>query len=242
MIDAKTRIADIGIPKIVPEGIDALAGMYDTQRIRPTLSDNPPIGLAAFRPEQRVIDPTFGFVDIEFGRNDVVVAGEHHRLAGREKCGSMHLETLKPAQLVIEFRSGRRISVRQVEAANDKVVDGSLDVAAMDIVIIPRKDATSLSRFFAAREDGDAIPAFLAVPDHAMAGFPNWLDWESLLRCLQFLQTNDVRLRFSKPAQENREPAIHAVHIEGRQPHGRPTSMRPNARMHPHGRGGTRWR
>ena len=43
---------------------------------------------------------------------------------------------------------------------------------------------------------------------------------EPLFRCLQLLQANDVGLCLSEPAQQDREPAIDAVHVVGGDLHG----------------------
>jgi hypothetical protein len=71
--------------------------------------------------------------------------------------------------------------------------------------------ASGFDRIYAARKDGDAVPAFLAVPDHAKAGISNWAFRELLLRRLQLLQANDVGRSFVEPAKKNGKPAIDAV-------------------------------
>ena len=43
-----------------------------------------------------------------------------------------------------------------------------------------------------ARQDRDAVEAFLAVPDGAVAGVAEGIDGEGLVRGLQLLQTDDV--------------------------------------------------
>ena len=96
-------------------------------------------GLADLGAEQRVVDPALGFVDVELGGDDVVVAGEHDGRAARRAASlraprsrSNHL------QLVIELGSRRRIAVGQIEAADEHAVDRGLDVAAVGIVRIAR--------------------------------------------------------------------------------------------------------
>ena len=47
--------------------------------------------------------------------------------------------------------------------------DDGLDVAAVQILGIARQHAASLDGLGSAREDRDAVPAFLAMPDDAVA-------------------------------------------------------------------------
>src|SRR5438874_11276684 len=96
-------------------------------------------------------------------------------------------QPLEPPQLVIEFRTWRRISVRQIQASDQDAVDGRLDVPAMAVIWIAGQTASCLDRFGAAGENGDAVPAFLAVPDGPVAGLADRRLGKFLLRCLEFL-------------------------------------------------------
>ena len=80
------------------------------------------------------------------------------------------ISALEPAQLVVELRPGPRIAVGQVEAADQHAVDRRLDIAAVAVVGIARQAAPGLDRLAAARQDRDAVPALLPVPDRAVAG------------------------------------------------------------------------
>jgi hypothetical protein len=84
------------------------------QRVGPALLHKAAIGVPYLGTEQRVIDPAFGGINIEIRRHDVVIAGEHDRLPGREQAPSMVRQPVEPAQLVIELRPRRGIAVRQV--------------------------------------------------------------------------------------------------------------------------------
>ena len=56
--------------------------------------------------EQGVVQPALGLVDVGVGRNDVVIAGEHHRaveLPERARAGD---QTLEPGELVVELGAG----------------------------------------------------------------------------------------------------------------------------------------
>ena len=89
-------------------------------------------------PEQRVIDPALGLINVEFGGHHIEIAGEHHGHACRKKFRGMPCQPIEPAQLVVELRAGRRISVRQIQATNQHAVHLRLDVAAVRIIQIPR--------------------------------------------------------------------------------------------------------
>ncbi len=78
-----------GVPEIFPERVDPLVRVQYPQGVGPALLDESAIGVAHFRPEQRVIDPALRRVDIEIGRHHVVVAGEHDRRAGRQQVFGM---------------------------------------------------------------------------------------------------------------------------------------------------------
>ena len=128
-------------------------------------------------------------------------------------------QPLEPAQLVVELRPGRRIAVGQIEAADQHAVHRRLDVAAVRVVGVARQAAPGLDRLGAAREDGDAVPALLAVPDRAVAGLADRGFREPLVRGLQLLQADDVRLGLRQPAQQHRQAAVDAVDVEGGDPH-----------------------
>src|SRR5947207_835919 len=61
-------------------------------------------------------------------------------------------QPLEPPQLVIEFRTWRRISVRQIQASDQDAVDGRLDVPAMAVIWIAGQTASCLDRFGDAEE------------------------------------------------------------------------------------------
>src|SRR5580658_8417418 len=95
-----------------------------------------------------------------------------------------------------------------------------LDVAAVNVVRISRQCAPDLGGLRAAREDGDAVPALLTVPDHAVSRIADRRLGEVLLRRLQLLQAHDVRGLLVQPAQEVRQPGGDSVDVIGDDPHG----------------------
>ena len=70
-------IARIGVPEIIPEGVDALARMKRAERVGPALANKPAVRLAHLRPKQRIVHPALRLVDVEIGRHHVVIAGKH---------------------------------------------------------------------------------------------------------------------------------------------------------------------
>ena len=62
----------------------------------------------------------------------------------------------EPVELVVEFRPGLRIAVRQIDAGDDDAVDGGLDVARLVIVAVAGQ-AVRVST-------GSALRARMATP------------------------------------------------------------------------------
>ncbi|CAD0217305.1 hypothetical protein GGQ73_003324 [Rhizobium skierniewicense] len=50
-------------------------------------------------------------------------------------------------------------------------------------------------------KDRNALPALLTMPDGAVAGTLDFPAGKLLVRRLEFLQTDDIRLRFGQPPQ-----------------------------------------
>jgi hypothetical protein len=75
------------------------------------------------------------------------------------------------------------------------------DVAAMAVVGVAGEPSSGFARHLIAGEDRHAIPGFLAVPDSTVPGTLNLAAGKPLVRRLQFLQTDDIRLCLGKPAQ-----------------------------------------
>ena len=62
---------------------------------------------------------------------------------------------------------------------------------------------------------GDAVPAFLAMPDHTVACRLDLGDRKADVGRFQLLQANDARPGLLQPAQEHRQALIDAVNVEG---------------------------
>lgn len=67
-------------------------------------------------------------------------------------------QPLEPRQLVVEFETGLRIAIRQVETPDEGAVHRGLDVVALRVVRIARKFAPRQYGLHAACEDRDTIP------------------------------------------------------------------------------------
>src|SRR5215472_14814233 len=185
MIDAQPGIALIGVAKVVPERIDLRLRVQRTNRIRPALPQQLRVRLANLDPEERIVHPALRLVDIALGGDDVVIAGEHHGGSVRDQLGGVASEALEPAQLVVEPGTWGGIAVREIQTAYDDLIDPGFDVAAVDILGISREGAADFDGLTTTGEDGNAVPAFLAVPDDAIAGCANRQLRKLLLPCLE---------------------------------------------------------
>jgi hypothetical protein len=67
---------------VVPERPERPLGLQFSQRIRPALSEQPAIRLAALRLNQCVVMERSRWIDVLHGRDDVVIAGQDNRHAG----------------------------------------------------------------------------------------------------------------------------------------------------------------
>src|SRR5439155_10641796 len=73
MIDPKARVPGPRVSVVVPEGIDALTRMKRAQRVGPALREQTMERLPNLGPEQRVIDPALGLINVEFGGHHVEI-------------------------------------------------------------------------------------------------------------------------------------------------------------------------
>ena len=86
-------------------------------------------------------------------------------------------------------------------------------------MVISRERAADFAGITAACQDGDAVPALLAVPDDAIAGRADGQLRKLLLRRLELLQTDDIRGALIQPAQKIRQARSDAVDVVGDDPH-----------------------
>ena len=114
----------------------------------------------------------------------------------------MLLQAFEPPELVIEFRAGCWIAIREVQTPDDQSADVRFDVTGVRIIRVARKDPRSFDRFVSFRENRHTVPTFLAVPDSVISGRVYLRRGEALFWCLELLKTNDVRRRFREPLQQ----------------------------------------
>ena len=143
---------------VVPECVDALAGILCAQRVGPASADEALEGGAAFRLHQRVVGVGFRRIDVELGRRDIVVTDEHDRRACLSQRSGVEAQPLVPGELVVEFRAGLRVAVGRIDAGDEDAVDGGLDVAGLDVGSVARQGGAGEDRLDTASDDGDAVP------------------------------------------------------------------------------------
>src|SRR5690606_42040937 len=97
--------------------------------------------------EQGVVYPFFGFIGITFGGDDVKIAENDGGCALLKQLRCMFFEALYPAHFVIKLRSGVRVSVRQINAADGYTVDDGFEVAALYIILVAGQYAGHLGYF-----------------------------------------------------------------------------------------------
>lgn len=219
VVDAQTGIARIRMTKIVPVRIDSFARMKRSNRIRPTLLEQPMIGRSSLRSKQRVVYPPFRLVDVDVRGHHVVIAGEDHRGISSHELGSTDGQTLEPPELVIELGTGRRIAIGKIETSDDERTNACFDVAAVKVIGVARQSPLNFDGIASQRKDSHAVIAFLSVPNRAVACFADFLFRKFVLRGLELLQAGNVRPALRQPAQQHRKASIHAIHIVGGDPH-----------------------
>lgn len=138
MVDPESSIPRECISEIFPEGIDPLVGLEVSQSIRPTLRDKLRIGRSHFWPKESVVAPSIRSVDVQVCRHDIEVADQCDRCIEIDQFSGVGRKAFKPAEFVIELRAGRRVAIREVEAADDNAVYDRFDIPAVGIVRITR--------------------------------------------------------------------------------------------------------
>src|ERR1700730_2884719 len=152
------------------------------------------IGRSCLRPEQRIVHPTLGLVDVYVRGHHVVIAGENRRGISSHELGGTEGQTLEPSQLVIEFGSWRRIAVGKIKTPDHERADACLDVAAVEVIGVARQSALGFDWITSSGKDRHAVIAFLSVPNHAVTRFADRLFRKFVLWCLEFLETRNLRL------------------------------------------------
>jgi len=92
-------------------------------------------------------------------------------------------ETLKPGQLVVEFRSRLRIPVGKVDGSDQDS-------------LISRQTCASEHGSVVSRENGHDVPGALPLPDCFVPESPKGVHGKGFLLCLELLETHHVRFSF----------------------------------------------
>ena len=109
----------------------------------------------------------------------------------------------------------RRIAIGKIETADHEAVRLGFDIAAVVVVGIAGQAKADEFRTFAARENGNAIPAFLAMPDRVVAALADCSDRKPVIGRLEFLQAHNIGLFVGKPAKQVGQAAVNTVDIVG---------------------------
>ena len=111
MVDADARVALERAAPIIPEAVNSFIGMEMADRVGPALIQNAPEGGPGVGRKQRVVLPILGLVDVEVGRDDILVAARDHRRLQVEQRFEMRVETRHPLELVIIFGARPRVAI-----------------------------------------------------------------------------------------------------------------------------------
>ncbi len=137
--------------------------------------------------------------------HDVEVADERDRLGARTKRPRVLDQALEPRELVVEFRTRLGVAIRKVEARHAQAVHLRLEVAALLVRGVARKAAADLDRVGATREDGDAVPGPLPVPERTVARALELRGGKRRIDPLELLQAGDVGRLALEPNQKMRQ-------------------------------------
>src|ERR1700730_170526 len=127
--------------------------MKRSNRVCPSLLEQPMIGRSCLRSEQRIVDPTFGFVDVDVRGHHVVIAGENDRGISTHELGGTDGQTLEPPQLVIEFRAGRGIAVGKIKTSDNESTNAGFNVATVEVIRIARQSPLRFDWITSSRKD-----------------------------------------------------------------------------------------
>ena len=101
--------------------------------IDPALREKALIRRAALGLQKGVMIPGLRVVNVEVCRHNVVISRQHDGRSGRVEFSGMGVQALEPSELVIEFGTGLRVSIRRVDRGDEHAVNGRLEVAALPV-------------------------------------------------------------------------------------------------------------
>ncbi|SEI00838.1 hypothetical protein SAMN05216228_101541 [Rhizobium tibeticum] len=182
-------------------------------RIHPPLPDELGIGSPDLGAEQGIVPPTLRCVNVQISRHDIIVADQQNGHFELKQLGRIGLQALKPSKLVFELWAWSRIAVRKIEAADQQAVYHGLDIASVSVVRIAGKAAPRQDWQCAPCQDGNAVPALLAVPYSLISGASKFVARKSLVDCLEFLKADNVGAIFLQPPQQHCKAAVDAIDV-----------------------------
>ena len=117
---------------------------------------------AAFDAGQRIISPAGWIITVDILGDDIEITAKNNRNLILKQLLGAGIKPFHPGQLVVEFRSRRRIAVRQIDAGHTGAGDRCLDIARLFVIRIAGQAAHHILDGVAA-DDGNAIVAFLPM-------------------------------------------------------------------------------
>src|SRR6202040_2122983 len=110
--------------------------------------------------------------------------------AARHDFGGVGNEALKPGQLVVEFRSGLRIPIGEVDGSDQDSLNRRFNVASLlifKIMIfrISRQTCASQHGNLVSRENRHSVPGALALPDRFVPKSPKGIHGKGSLLYLE---------------------------------------------------------
>ena len=213
VVETQAAIAFPTLPHVVPKRIHRFFGMERANGVGPTLRKKALIRGAALGLQQGVAIPGLRRVDVEVCGHDVVISRQHDWRSGRVEFGRVGVQALQPSELVIEFGTGLRVSVRSVDRGDEHAVNGRLEIAALPVGGVAWQVHAGHHRR-PPREDRHAVPALLAAPYRLITGLPDCVRRKLGVRGFEFLKADDVGLGLAKPAEQVRQATVDVVDVE----------------------------
>ncbi len=105
------------------------------------------------------------------------------------------------------------LAVRAVDRGEEEILHARGEQARSELLLARESLLRHLQRL--AAEDGDAVPALLAVEHGVVAGPADLLVRELLVGELQLLEADDVGLPLGEPVEHEVEAGAQAVHVPG---------------------------
>ena len=143
---------------------------------------------------QSIILPDIRIPAIFVRRNDVIVARQYDSFFIAQKLFGTISQVLHPAEFVIEFLSGKRVAVWQIDRRHaHRVIAACQDFNITGLVVVFIAWETTLNVFdLRAGKNCDAIIALLAMRFDLITELFDFHIWKSIGLTFDLLQTNDV--------------------------------------------------